>query len=118
MQHLRTVRLYAAGKLFTLDLWDTGRTESAYWTQRRVLGYRLSGADGIIFEGEDFRPSPLSAPEDVEECLRTILLFLTLRPGDTDAEYFADYTPRQMAFVETYAEELSLYAHDCETALA
>jgi hypothetical protein len=29
-----------------------------------------------------------------------------MKPGDTDPDYFKDYTPEQIAFVEKYGEEL------------
>jgi hypothetical protein len=47
---------------------------------------------------------------DSNETLRALLGFLTLKPGDTDREYFDDYTPAQMAFAQGDAEMLSLYS--------
>lgn len=94
-----------------LVLTDTNRRDSM---GKRILGYRLYGPgdDAVpIFEGEDFGCSPMHAA-DSDETLRSLLGFLTLRPGDTDDEYFEGYTPRQMAWVESYAEELSLWADD------
>ena len=74
-----------------LRTWDTGRTARG----RTCIGYQLTDADGrVIFTGDDFRPSPCHA----DATLRALLGFLTLRPGDTDADYFADYTPAQLAF--------------------
>jgi hypothetical protein len=34
--------------------------------------------------------------DDSLETVASLLTFLTLRPGDTDADYFAGYTPAQM----------------------
>lgn len=51
---------------------------------------------------------------DSDEVLRTALSFITLRPGDTDKEYFKDYTEEQMDWAETEAEELSMWAADPE----
>jgi hypothetical protein len=68
---------------------------------RTRIGYELAGPDGApIFRGTDFRPSPLWAI-DSDDALRALLGFLTLRPGDTDREYFADYTAGQRAFAES-----------------
>jgi hypothetical protein len=104
-QHLRTVKLDG----FVLTTWDTYETDRL---GKSILGYQLKGPDGeVIFEGEDFGCSPMHAI-DSNEALRGILGFLTLQPGDTDDEYFEDYTPEQMEFAETHAEELSLWAHD------
>jgi len=94
---------------YRLELWDTGRSRS---DGKPLLGYRLCKGEGdVVFEGEDFGCSPLHAV-DSDETVRALLGFLTLRPGDTDREYFAGYTAREWAFVESDAESLSLYA--CE----
>lgn len=68
---------------------------------RTVVGYELRDPDDkTIFRGADFKPAPLCA-DDSDETLRGLLGFLTLRPGDTNAEYFADYTDRQREFAES-----------------
>jgi len=40
--------------------------------------------------------------------------FRSCRPGDTDAEYFSDYTPAQLEWVDRYGEELGLFATELE----
>jgi hypothetical protein len=68
------------------------------------MGYRFIDPSGeVIFEGEDFRPGAMHDLAD-DQMLRNLLGFLTLRPGDTDAEYFARYTPRQNEFALNEAE--------------
>jgi hypothetical protein len=37
---------------------------------------------------------------------------IAMRPGDTDAEYFAGYTAAQLAWASAYGEELSCLAAD------
>jgi hypothetical protein len=92
---------------YRLTLWDTNRSDSM---GKSVLGYEFKGPDGsVIFQGEDFHCSPVQAV-DSDETVRSLLTFLTLRPGDTDADYFADYTPEQIAFTEGDAEALSIFA--------
>ena len=59
-----------------------------------------------VFEGEDFSPSPLHAI-DSDEAVAALMGFLTLRPGDTDREYFAEYTPEQLEFADQHAEALA-----------
>ena len=105
---LRHVRMEAtAGRAFELKLYETDRTDRH---GQPYLAYELTGPEGeLIFSGEDFRPSPLSAI-DSDSTLRALLGFLTLRPGDTDADYFEGYTERQMRFVDEDAENLCLYA--------
>lgn len=111
---LRHVRMapYLKGKGPTFDLvtWDTGRYH------RRgtcVLGYALfsSESEDPIFHGEDASPSPMHAI-DSDDATRGILGFLTLRPGDTDREYFDGYTEAQHAFASAHAESVSMYTLD------
>jgi hypothetical protein len=35
-----------------------------------------------------------------------VLSLVAMKPGDTDPDYFKDYTPEQIVFVEKYGEEL------------
>ena len=58
-----------------------------------------------LFEGEDFGCSPLHSI-DSYEAVESIMGFLTLRPGDTDADYFAEYTSEQLRFCDDHAEAL------------
>ena len=76
--------------------------------------YSLTSPSGeVIFNGSDFYASPLHSATG-KESAGSLLSFLTLRPGDTDSEYFDKYTPRQWEFVENEAEELSLWAMELE----
>lgn len=86
----------------------TGRDSRGQTT----IGYRFHGRDGkVIFAGEDFHGSPMHA-DDSDATLRALLGFLTLRPGDTDREYFEGYTPEQMAFARGDAERLSMWSFE------
>ena len=94
------------GPRFALIVWDSGRAVNG----KCRLGYRLNQVNGnrrwTLFEGEDFCCSPLHAI-DSDEAIAALLGFLTLRPGDTDSEYFDDYTSQQLEFCEQHAEALS-----------
>lgn len=109
------------GPTFALTLWATPRTDSRGQT---ILGYRLtqSGPERAweiphkagratlrrvtLFSGEDFAGSPLHA-DDSDATVAAIMGFLTLRPGDTDADYFTDYTDAQRAYCAEHAEALA-----------
>ncbi|MEU7894215.1 hypothetical protein AB0B45_15300 [Nonomuraea sp. NPDC049152] len=68
----------------------------------------------VIFSASDVFSSvgaTLSTAELVGAA-RTVLAFLTLDAGDTDADYFTDYTKAQLAWRDTHAEGLSLFAMD------
>ena len=78
---------------------------------RARIGYELCAPNGIaVFRGVDFGPSPCHA-DDADETLRALLGFLTLRPGDTDREYFAAYTAEQLAFANGSECELLAYLY-------
>lgn len=106
--HFRPYRR-GAGPTFTLRLYDTGRVD---WRGSSVLAYELSQRAWrhrtILFSGDDFSHSPLHA-SDSDDSIAALMGFLTLRPGDTDSEYFSEYTPEQLAFCEEHAETLSSY---------
>jgi hypothetical protein len=46
---------------------------------------------------------------DGDACLCGVMGFITLRPGDTDKEYFDGYTVEQMEWVEQEAEQLQMW---------
>lgn len=120
----KTFRIYAdpAAPRFTLSTWATDRTDARGCTR---IKYRLTerrgsetGAAGriVLFEGSDFCGSPMHA-DDSDATLGALLAFLTLRPGDTDEEYFANYTDAQRAFASEHAETLALEAMRLEGSL-
>ena len=43
-----------------------------------------------------------------------LLAFLSLKPGDTDPEYFEGYTPEQLEFARQEGESLSLLVEGLE----
>jgi hypothetical protein len=111
-----TLRPYrkGMGPSFTLTMWDTGRIDWA-GSVRTVVGYKLTmrehGKTTALFEGEDYKPSPLEAI-DSDDSVNGLLGFLTLRKGDTDDDWFKDYTPEQLDYCDQHAESLSLAALD------
>lgn len=108
-ERLRTIRLTPyrpnQGSRFSLTTWDTGQRSNG----RPLLQYRLCMDGKPLFQGSDYSPSPLTCI-DSDESLFELLVFLTLRPGDTDPEYFENYTPDQMAFCDAHAEALQMEA--------
>lgn len=105
---LRRVRFKTwTGARFTLTTWDTNRTIHGKY----CLGYRLNMNGKTLFEGEDFGCAPSHAV-DSDAAVEGIMSFLTLRPGDTDKEYFEDYTPAQLEFCSQHAEALKCEVMD------
>lgn len=106
-EHLKTWRRDG----FSLSLWQTGRTDR--WG-KSILAYQLSDHGTVIFTGSDYHCSPMHAI-DSDEAAEGLLAFLSLRDGDTDDEYFAAYTPTQLAFRDSSrCEELSLWQFDLQ----
>lgn len=76
---------------------------------RERWSYELFCGDQLIFSGSD-----MGSPDGVteEEVAAHALFFLTLRPGDTDKEYFAEYTQEQHDWCTEHAEDLALCLYD------
>lgn len=107
---LRHVRLESG---HTLRTWDTHRTRDG----RTRIAYELRDPSGaVLFAGDDFRPSPMHA-DDSDATLRGLLGFLFLRPGDTDAEYFAEYSPAQLAFANSSTCELLAFIYSDDPSI-
>lgn len=105
MNLLRHVRIDG----FELTTTATSRCD---WRGQSYIAYELASPEGaVIFEGSDFAGSPMHS-DDSDDTLRSLLGFLTLRLGDTDREYFENYTPEQIAFRDGPAESLSMWASD------
>jgi hypothetical protein len=105
--HFRPYRK-GMGPTFTLKTWDTYERDHM---GKNVLAYQLTmrtpdGKRVVLFDGADFSCAPSHAI-DGNGCVESLMGFLTLRPGDTDDEYFANYTPEQKEYAEQYAESLS-----------
>ena len=100
------------GPSFELHIWATDQTDSRGQT---YIGYTLrmrpqKGAKAIeLFSGSDFAGSPLHS-DDSDETIASLMTFLTLRPGDTDKEYFSNYTELQLDYCSEHAESLFLEA--------
>jgi len=86
---------------YTLTLEYAGM--GSYGKSRCAYALTKRGEDTPIFAGND-----LECPYDPEgpEAAAALLGFLTLQEGDTDAEYFEGYTPRQWEFSENEAGDL------------
>jgi hypothetical protein len=116
---IRSVRLHpyrvGLGPSFRLYLYDTDRPSGRY-AMRNLLAYELRqhehGKTTVLFSGEDFSPSCMHA-DDSDETIAALLGFLTLRPGDTDSEYFEHYTDEQRQFCAQHAETLACEAIAC-----
>lgn len=116
---VRTVRLrpYRPGlPYFDLDLFDPYESDlrGAPVVLWRLTQRQKGKPPVVIFDGTEepqkWRCSgwfSVDGDEAVECCLK----FASLQPGDTDREFFDDYTPEQLYFVRRYGEVLGLENH-------
>jgi hypothetical protein len=92
---LRAVKVL--GKYY-LVIWDTYAVDDQHGHSH--LGYRFVGPGGVVlFQGTDLG-IPRGVAVDSDEVIDSLLGFITMCPGDTDDEYFENYTPKQMEFAE------------------
>jgi hypothetical protein len=105
---LRVLHFRTKDNSYYLVIWDTGNFDEY---GKCILGYRLNQNGKILFCGEDFHNSPVLCI-DSDETVKELMGFLTLKPGDTDKEYFNSYTSEQLEFAKTDAEYLSYEVYE------
>ncbi len=95
---------------FQLELFDNYEIKYG----KHILAYRFWDGEALIFEGADYGCSPMHAI-DSDGAVAGLLAFLSLKPGDTDSEYFEDYSPEQMAWCQGgRAEQLGCWVCEME----
>ena len=99
---------------FTLRLYDTNVPTGTGRMGDTFLAYDFFDGTKLIFTGDRYRVGA-GTPIDSTAAVYGLLGFLSLKEGDTDAEYFKDYSPAQLAWSQSgRADELSLIVHDNE----
>ncbi len=74
---------------------------------RPLLRYEFYYKDKLMFKGINYCPNSLY-PLDSDQSVANLLGFLSLRPGDTDINYFKNYTVEQLHFVMDHGDNLIL----------
>ena len=100
------------GNGFRLELYTAYQTRFG----KDLLAYQFFHDDSLIFEGHDYCCSSLHSI-DGDDSVAGLLAFLSLQPGDTDRDYFDDYSERQLAFAKEHGETLSLYVEELERGM-
>ncbi|MFD0883007.1 hypothetical protein ACFQ08_00285 [Streptosporangium algeriense] len=90
-----------------LEVWPAGHQDG-----RIRWYYRLSRKSRTIFAASDIcsAAGTVLSTQELARAARSVLAFLTLRPGDVEAEYFDVYTATQLAWRDRYAEDLAVFA--------
>jgi hypothetical protein len=102
-------RLMAAYKLPDEHVVHLGRISVS--GGRVTWHYVLEHDDVVIFEGTDFGTH---ADTTYGDAARDLMGFLTLGEGDTDNDFFSDYTPEQIAWRDEFAEYLSMFGMEAD----
>ena len=104
------VTWFSPCRSFRLELFETNeRPERPRTICETYLAYRLFCRGKLIFEGDRYLASPSHSVDGVRN-VQELLGWLSLKPGDTDSNHFADYTPAQFDFAVKHGPELSLYS--------
>lgn len=118
--HLGTWTSYPSETSYRLDLWDTGRTYSYGKSELRyTLAIIAPPVDSrpVLFDGEDFHPSPLLAI-DSDETAGDLLGFFasygeSIRYSGADADV-PEFTSRQREALAAHYKDLSVWAMELE----
>ncbi|MFT3946169.1 MAG: hypothetical protein QM763_04270 [Agriterribacter sp.] len=65
------------------------------------IEYFVFRGESLLFHGNDYKPSPLHSIDGLESII-DLLGFICLKEGDTDSEYFKDYTAEQLEWCRSY----------------
>ncbi len=96
---------------FKTQLYDNGRGDFG----KSVIMYRFYDNDTLIFEADNTNYLQSHNPADSFKAVIDLWGFLSVGEGDTDDEYFANYTPDQLAWRDSYRrEELAGLQYDYE----
>lgn len=88
---------------------------TGYGKGRSLYRYTMTVNGELIFKGDDYGTSPMFDAHSLDSLIG-LLGFLTVKPGDTDDEYFEDYTQEQLDFVNSdLCDELSTIVYDHES---
>ena len=85
-----------------------------YWDGGNLCSYLFCLGDNILSKGNDFRPSPLHPIDSIDNMV-SLLSFMTVQKGDTDQEYFKNYTHLHLEWLDSYdCERLKSLCSDYE----
>jgi hypothetical protein len=94
---------------YRLEMYDTFQTSHG----KSILAYEFFLKDELVFSGRDYGCAP-SHTIDGDQSVAGLLAFIALKPGDTDREYFEDYTAAQLEFANEHGENLHHYVDEPE----
>ena len=85
---------------YRLLMWEDGHYAGETWRTRIACAfYRSPGTEPFMVSY--FSPG-MGTAIDSDEAVACALGCFTMRPGDTDSDWFADYTPEQLEWAGSY----------------
>ena len=88
--------------------WGNGREYLKY----EFYDFQVSNSP--VFQGNDFSSSPMVESQS-EDSVMSLLGFLSCQEGDTDDEYFKDYTQEQLAWRDSFrCDDIKMLLYDYE----
>jgi hypothetical protein len=116
-EYLFTLRFRLSAGVVTIRAWEAppfkpngdpqypGRTHTRIDAELRWKA--AGGKSEVIFpRGATYCGVPGHTTVDGNAARELVTSLFAIRPGDTDEEYFASYTPKQLGWAEVYGEEL------------
>ena len=100
------------GKTLAVTAWDDAPSNSPYHRRIDVRATVLWTEDGKRCSATPFKRGDTwcgvsGGCTDSQEAKALVLGLLAMRPGDTDPDYFSDYTPDQLAFANDYSDDIT-----------
>lgn len=116
MDRLFTLRVGLTGShSVTIHAYDGNHTDPQYGHQRidvRVVHCWTEAGKRkreVVFErGDTWCAVNRWASLDGDAAKELVLSLVAMKPGDTDSDYFAGYTHKQLAFVTAYGEDMDM----------
>jgi hypothetical protein len=104
--HLFTLRVALSKGFATIYAFDAYQTDS---TGHSRIDVEVRHEGKTIFpRGAMWCGTPSHVTVDGKAAKALVLLLVAMQPGDTDADYFASYTPEQIAWAEEFGDELNM----------
>lgn len=102
---------YFCNRQVSITLWGTGIRDK--WC-KQICDYSMKVKGKVLFKGTDFCPSPFHKLTTKAPWV-DLAGWMTLKEGDTDQEYFKDYTKEQLDWTKSeLCNELEQEAYDYE----
>lgn len=101
------LRIRTSQGLVTIHAFDDNHTDPSTGHMRIDVEIKLAG-EVIFARGDTYCAVNRWTAIDSYSAKELVLSLASMKPGDTDAEYFAKYTPRQLEFANALGDEISL----------